>query len=128
MIIAMSVSDHTALKLKEIPLMYVLHNLHRHSKGIQFFIFNLKLIQGSLIVPISLVLNAIFLGLKSITIQYRVVQSATGVFQKYNFCEDYTNLFWRQIFWRQTSANFKHFLCQNFCDVLKQSCLYILKC
>ena len=31
-------------------------------------------------------------------IQYYDTQSALYVFQKFRFCEDYTNLFWTQIF------------------------------
>ena len=54
--------------------------------------------KGSLIVSIQLVLNPIFLGLKTIAIQYRDKQSALYVFQKYRFSEDYTNLFWTQMF------------------------------
>ena len=54
--------------------------------------------QGSLIVSIPLVLNPIFLGLKTITIQYCDIQSALNVFQKYRFCEDYTNIFWTEMF------------------------------
>ena len=38
--IAMTVSDHTALKKSYFPYV-VLHNLHRLSKGIQFSFFNL---------------------------------------------------------------------------------------
>ena len=54
--------------------------------------------KGSLNISIRLVLNPIFLGLKTITIQYRNKQSALYVFQKYRFCEDFTNLFWTQMF------------------------------
>ena len=45
-----------------------------------------------------LYVNPIFLGLKTLTIQYRDIQSALDVFQKYHLCEDYTNLFWTQVF------------------------------
>ena len=44
--------------------------------------------QGSLIVSIPLALNPIFFGLKTITVQYRDMQSTIDVFQKYRFCED----------------------------------------
>ena len=54
--------------------------------------------KGSLIVSIPLVLNPIFLGLKTITIQYRDIESALYAFQKYRFCEEYTTLFWTQMF------------------------------
>ena len=54
--------------------------------------------QISLIVSISLVLNNIFLDLKTIATQYREIQSAFDVFQKYRFCEDYTNLCETQMF------------------------------
>ena len=54
--------------------------------------------QGSLINSIPLVLDLKFWDLKMITIQYRDIQSALDVFQKYRFCEDYTNLFWTQMF------------------------------
>ena len=69
-----------------------------------------------LIVSIRLVLNPIFWGLETITIQYRDKQSALYVFQKYRFCKDYTNLFWAQMFllrFLETNLNFKHFRCQN---------------
>ena len=63
-----------------------------HSKGIQFFIFNFK---GSRLSDCfnSTGLNPIYLGLKTITIKYRDIASALDVFQKYRFCEVYTNLF-----------------------------------
>ena len=51
-----------------------------------------------LIVSIQLVLNPIFLGLKTITIQFCDKQRALYVFQNYRFCEDYMNLFWTQMF------------------------------
>ena len=73
--------------------------------------------KGSLIVSIPLVLNPIILGLKTITIQNCDIQSPIYGFQKYRFCEDYTNLFLTKLFWdffRQTTANFKHFYCRNF--------------
>ena len=54
--------------------------------------------QDSLIVSILLVLNPIFLGLKTITIRYCDIQSALDVFQTYRFCEDYTNLPRTQMF------------------------------
>ena len=53
--------------------------------------------KGFLIVSIQLVLNPIFLGLKTITIQYRDKQSALYGFQKYRFCKYYKNLFWTQM-------------------------------
>ena len=62
------------------------------------FLFLIWRSKGSLIASIQLVLNSIFLDLKTITIQYRDKQSALYVFQKYRFCEDYTNLFWAQMF------------------------------
>ena len=80
---AMNVSDHTALKKSY--LLYVRFTYSAWSKR-------------SLIVSIPLVLNPIFWGLKTIMIQYRDIQSALYVFQKYRFCEDYTNLFWTQMF------------------------------
>ena len=54
--------------------------------------------KGSLIVSVPMVLNPIFLGLKTIAIQSHDIQSALDVFPKYHFCEDYTNLFWTQMF------------------------------
>ena len=73
--------------------------------------------QGSLIVSIPLVLNQIFLGLKTIKIQQRDIQSALDVFQNYRFWEDYTNLFWTQMFLLEfLEANlrdFKYFRCQH---------------
>ena len=85
--------------LKEILLLVcllnVLHNPHGHSKCTQFIIFNLK--ESRLfvkLVSIPLLLNSIILGLKTITIQYRDIQTALDVFQKYCFCKDYTNLAW----------------------------------
>ena len=62
------------------------------------FLFLIWRSKGSLIASILLILNPIFLGLKLITIQYRGIQSALDVFQKYSFYEDYTNLFWTQMF------------------------------
>ena len=88
-VIAMNVSDHTALKKSY--LLYVNLTLSNSL----FLIWRSK---GSLIVLIPLLLNLIFLGVKTITIQYRDKQSALYVFQKYRFCEDYTNLFWTQMF------------------------------
>ena len=85
--------------------------------------------QDCLIVSISLVLNPIFWNLKTITIQYRDIQKAFDVFI-YRFCEDYTNLFWAQMFlleFLETNlSEFWTFLLPklaSFCDVLKQSCL-----
>ena len=50
-------------------------------------------------------------------IQYCDKQSALYVFQKYRFCEDYTNLLWAQMFllgFLETNlGKFKHFRCQN---------------
>ena len=87
---------------------------------------------GYLIVSIQLVLNPIFLGLKTITIQYRDKQSALYVFQKYRFCEDYTNLFWAQMFLlgflKTNLGEFQTFplpKLATFCDVFKQTCLYL---
>ena len=68
--------------------------------------------QVFLIVLIPLVLNLIFSGLKTITFQYRDIQSALDVFQKYRFCEDYANLLCSKMFLLEvleTSVNFKHF-------------------
>ena len=60
-------------------------------------LFLIWMSKGSLIVLIPLV-PLIFLGLKTITIHYRDIQSALYVFQKYRFFKDYTNLFCTQIF------------------------------
>ena len=43
-------------------------------------------------------LNPKFLNLERTAIQCRGKQSELGVFQKCYPCEDYTNLFWAQIF------------------------------
>ena len=68
-------------------MMKVLHNLHGHSEGNKFFIFNLKESKLSGCFN-SLVLKSIVLDLKAILIQYRDIQNALDVFQKYCFCED----------------------------------------
>ena len=43
-------------------------------------------------------LNPKFLGLEKTAIQCRGKESELDVFQKCYSCEDYTNLFWAQIF------------------------------
>ena len=77
--------------------------------------------KGSLIVSLPLVLNPIFWGLKTIMIQYRDIQGALYVFQKYRFCEiiwicfghKYFSYVISYAFWRQTPVDSKHFRCQN---------------
>ena len=79
-------------------------------------LFSIWRSKESLIISIRLVLNPIFWGLETITIQYRDKQSALYFFQKHRFCIDYTNLFWAQMFllgFQETNLNFKHFRCQN---------------
>ena len=94
--IAMSVSDHTAFT--ECYLLYVLAALYIICMYIKNSLFLIGRSQGSLIVSFPLVLNPIYLGLQTITLQYRDLQSALDVFQKYRSCQDYTNLFWHKCF------------------------------
>ena len=54
-------------------------------------LFSIWRSKESLIISIGLVLNPIFWGLETITIQYRDKQSGLNVFQKYRFCIDCTN-------------------------------------
>ena len=70
-------------------------------------------------------------SLKTITIQYRDIGSELDVFQKHHFYEDYTNLFWAQMFFLEfLETNLSEswtFLLPNlarFCDVLKESRLF----
>ena len=92
--IAMNVSDHTALKKSF--LLYISFTYSAWTfKGYPILYFYFI---RSLIVSVPLLLNPIFVGLKTITIQYRDIQSGLYVFQKYRFCEDYTNLLWTQMF------------------------------
>ena len=69
-----------------------------------------------------------------VLIQHRGIQSALDLFQNYHFCEDYTNLYWTQMFHLEfleiNISKFSTFPLHfpslaNFCDVLKQSCLYL---
>ena len=121
--IAMTVSDRTALKKS-----YLLHVCFTKSASLLLIWRS----QGSLIVSIPLVLNSIFLSLKTITIQYRDIQGALTAFQKYRFCEDYANLFWTQMFLLEfLETNLGEFQTfplpklASFCKWLKQSCLYL---
>ena len=54
--------------------------------------------QDFLIVSIPRTLKSLASGPKMIAIQYLDIQNALDVFQKYRFCEDYSNLFWTQRF------------------------------
>ena len=79
MIIAMSVSDHTALKefyFLFVNFYIIFMDIHRVLNSL----FLISRSQGSLTVLIPLVLNPIFKGRKTITIQYRDIQSDLSVF------------------------------------------------
>ena len=87
----MSVSHHSVFK--DVPCKF----LHGHSKSFHFFVFNLKESRLSDCFS-STVIKSHISDLKSIAIQYRGMQNALDVFQKYRFCEDYTNLFRTEMF------------------------------
>ena len=91
----MSISDPSASK--KFNLLYVSFcKFYTNCLVIQRVCNSLFLIrrsQCSLIVSIPLVLNPVYLDLKPITIEYRGIQNAINVLQKYRLYEDYTDLF-----------------------------------
>ena len=95
--IAMNISDHYCLKeiLLVVSRFYI---FYMDIQGVPNSLFLILRSKGSSIVSVPLVINSIFLWLKTISIQYREKQSALYFFQKYSFCEDHTNLFWSQMF------------------------------
>ena len=85
-----------------------------------------------MIVSIPLGLNPIYLGLKTITIQYCDIQSALDVIQKYRFYKDYTNLFWTlMLVVGILETNLREFLTfplpklASFCDIVEMLTYYI---
>ena len=97
MTIAMIMLSLTALKKPNLIYIYIYvqHSLQGHSKGIHFFIFNLKTSRLSSCLSSSGSKSRIFGPRKD---SNSVVKNELGIFQKYYSYKDYMSLFWAQIF------------------------------